>query len=395
MAKTFLHLDMDAFFAAVEQLDFPKFRGKPVIVGADPKEGRGRGVVSTCSYEARVYGVHSAMPISRAYKLCPHGIYVYPRGRRYKQVSDQIMELLSGFSADIEQISIDEAFLDITSTIKFFGSSVELGKTLKQKIVQETRLTASVGIAPVKFVAKIASDLQKPDGLVVVSEGSVKAFLAPLDLSRLWGVGPKTLPELHKLGLKTIGDLARYPQHKLKMGKVGLHLWNLANGIDHRSVEYETRAKSISKEVTFDSDKKNPEELKNILLYLCNELSREMRRKGYKGRTIHLKIRLQDFSTFTRSRTLEVGTNKTDVIFQNILDLFTNFDPAGSSFRLLGVGLSQLDIKCRQLDLFDGLPENKSKIDDVLDRVREKFGENAITRASLLYAKHDSQWIRD
>jgi len=397
MSQIILHLDMDAFFAAIEQLDFPEYRGKPLIVGADPKEGKGRGVVSTCSYEARKYGVHSAMPISQAYKKCPHGIYVYPRGKRYGEISKKIMKLLDEFSPDIEPISIDEAFLDITSTYKFYKTPRKTGEAIKERIKRETQLTASVGIAPSKFVAKIASDLEKPDGLVVVEKDEVKNFLAPLDISRMWGVGEKTLIHLHAIGIKTIGDLAKHSEKKIvhKFGKSGLHFWQLANGIDKRIVSASTQAKSISKEITFETDIDNESELINTLLYLSNELSREMRKKGYRGKSITLKIRLEDFSTFSRSRTFSTAIDSSNLIFSQIKHMFTSFNRKNQKVRLLGVGLSHLATGESQLNLFEKGKQKNDKLDDVLDQVREKFGEKSITRASLLKADHDSQWIRD
>ena len=397
MSRIILHLDMDAFFAAIEQLDFPEYRGKPLIVGADPKGGKGRGVVSTCSYEARKYGVHSAMPISLAYKRCPDGIYVYPRGKRYSTISKNIIKLLDEFSPDVEQISIDEAFLDITSTCKFFGAPGKMGETIKQRIKQETGLTASVGVAPSKFIAKIASDLEKPDGLVIVEEENVKSFLEPLDISRMWGVGEKTLAHLHAMGIRTIGDLAKKSEKEIadKFGKSGLHFWQLAQGVDHRSVCGSILAKSISKEITFNVDKNNENELLNTLLYLCNELSREMRKKGYRGKCITLKIRLEDFTTFTRSRTFTTAIDSSNLLYAQISELFNTFDRNEHKVRLLGVALSHLDIGESQLELFDKGIQKDDKLDNVLDQVREKFGEKAITRASLLKADFDSQWIRD
>ncbi|NIA28639.1 MAG: DNA polymerase IV [Actinobacteria bacterium] len=397
MEKIILHLDMDAFFAAIEQLDNPQFRGKLVVVGADPRGGKGRGVVSTCSYEAREFGIHSAMPISQAYKRCPHAVYVFPRGKRYSEMSKKIMKILHRFSPDIEPVSIDEAFLNISSTCKLFGSVENLGKSIKKMIHDETQLIASVGIAPSKFVAKIASDLEKPDGLVIVDKDHVIDFLAPLEISRLWGVGKKTLPQLQSLGIHTIGDLARYSQKKLidQFGKAGLHFWNLANGIDAREVERHVAAKSISKEVTFDVDKSNRDELCETLLYLCNELAREMRKKNYKGRTITLKIRLEDFSTFSRSKSFSQAINASNLIREQVVDMFSSFDRKGKKVRLLGVGLSHLQIGGGQIDLFEGSDKQENKIDRVIDQVREKFGEKAITRASLIHTQHDSQWIRD
>jgi DNA polymerase IV len=397
MSPIFLHLDMDAFFAAVEQADHPEMRGKPVVVGADPKGGTGRGVVSTCSYEARKYGIRSAMPISKAFHLCPHAIYVFPRGHRYGEISRMIMNQLKDFSPDVEPISIDEAFLDITSTHKLWKTPENLARQLKKRIYETTQLTASIGIAPSKFVAKIASDLKKPDGLVIVEQGTVKEFLAPLDISRMWGIGPKTLPHFHAFGIRTIGDLAQYSQNELskRFGQSGLHFWNLANGIDRREIQMSGSAKSISKEVTFDHDRDDPAELRNTLLYLCTELAYEMRRKQYRGRTVQLKIRLEDFSTFTRSRTLMHATQACDEIFNCIGELFSEFDWAGHKVRLIGVGISQLMVEENQLDLFDPADEQAAKLDRVMDKVREKFGDQAITRASLIRTKHDSQWIKD
>ena len=397
MSRVIIHIDMDAFFAAIEQLDFPEYRGKPLVVGADPKGGKGRGVVSTCSYQARVYGIHSAMPINEAWRRCPHAIYVFPRGKRYAEVSHQIMSILADFSPDLEQLSIDEAFLDITSTRKIYGSAEKLALEIKRRIREEVHLTASIGIAPSKFVAKIASDLQKPDGLVIVPEDGVKQFLGPLEISRLWGVGKKTLPVLQKMGIHRIGDLAAASQDDLHktFGEFGLHFYRLANGIDDRPVERYVQAKSISKEVTFDVDQQDNEVLISTLRYLCNELAREMRRKQYYGRTITLKIRLSDFSTFTRSRTMNNSVHHFDDLFSTISDLFQRFERKGTKVRLIGVGVSQLEKGKGQLDLFAEEEPSSNKVDDVMDKIREKFGENAITRASLLNNKHDSQWIRD
>ncbi len=397
MPRIILHLDMDAFFAAIEQVDHPEYRGKPVVVGADPKGGIGRGVVSTCSYEARVFGIRSAMPISQAYRKCPTAIYVPPRGRRYAEISKKIMSILFSFSPDIEQISIDEAFLDISSTYKFYGTPKATAEAIKAKILQETQLTASIGIAPSKFVAKVASDLRKPDGLVIVEENQVKEFLAPLDLSRLWGVGPKTLPHLQNLGIKTIGELARYSLKELteRFGKSGLHFWRLANGIDEREIATEVAAKSISKEVTFEQDISDEQKMLTTLFVLSEGLAREMRRKAYHGRTISLKIRLEDFSTFTRSRTLAHSTDSSDEIYKYIRDMFSQFDRHNSKVRLLGVAVSLLEGENVQLNLFQAEQKAQSKIDRVLDQVKDKFGDHAITRASLMNSQHDSGWIRD
>ena len=397
MSRCILHIDMDAFFAAVEQLDFPELRGKPVVVGADPKGGKGRGVVSTCSYEARVFGIRSAMPISEAYRRCPHAAFVFPRGKRYAQVSRQIMALLHDYSPDVEPLSIDEAFLDISSTQKLYGSAQALAHDLKQRIRAETQLTASVGIAPNKFIAKIASDLGKPDGLVIVQESEIRDFLRPLDISRLWGVGKKTLPLLTELGIRTIGDLAAFSRVELhkRFGEAGLHFYRLANGIDDRPVSACSAAQSISKEVTFDRDLDDAATLIDTLRFLCNELAHEMRRHHYRGRTVTLKIRLHDFSTFSRSKTLSAPVDHFEELFENVRMLFERFDRRGSAVRLLGVGVANLESGREQLDLFAPDERRSHKVDQVMDRIREKFGDGAITRAGVLHHRHDSQWIRD
>lgn len=382
MQRWILHIDMDAFFAAIEQLDNPDWRAKPLVVGADPLQGKGRGVVSTCSYEARKYGIKSAMPISKAYRLCPHAIYVRPRGGRYSAVSAKIMAILNEFSPDVEPLSIDEAFLDISSSFKLYKTPENTAHCLKKRIFSDTGLTASVGIAPNKFAAKIASDLKKPDGLVVVPSGGVKQFLAGLEISRLWGIGPKTEPKLRQQGIYTIGDLADLPIERLKrlFGNNYLHFWKLANGIDERNVESLNPAKSMSHETTFSTDCSDETVLQKTLLMLCDQLSRDVRIKHYCGRTITLKIRLSDFSTFSRSKTLSCYTNDTSMLFQCVQELYSQFDRKSMAVRLLGVALSNLESNALQLDLFSG----DQTVDKVLDLVRDKFGKNAIQRASLL-----------
>ncbi|MDZ7316850.1 MAG: DNA polymerase IV [candidate division KSB1 bacterium] len=397
MSRWILHLDMDAFFAAVEQLDFPELRGKPVVVGADPKGGKGRGVVSTCSYEARAFGIRSAMPISEAYRRCPQAVFVRPRGKRYGEISRQIMQILGEFSPLVEPISIDEAFVDITSTLKFFGSPEETARRIKARVRQETGLTASVGLAPNKFIAKIASDLRKPDGLVIVREEEVQSFLAPLPISRLWGVGAKTLPRLEALGIRTIGDLAAFPRHELYkiFGEAGLHYHRLAQGIDERPVGGEASAKSIGREITFEQDVNDEEKLTATLRFLCNELAHEMRRYGLAGSTVTLKIRLHDFSTFTRSHTLAEPVDHFAEIFATAVDLFRRFERHGTPVRLLGVAVSRLTSCERQLTLFGAQESPSHKADEVMDRIRARFGKDAITRAASLGAGRDSEWIRE
>ncbi len=377
---------MDAFFAAIEQLDNPQYRGKPVIVGADPRGGRGRGVVSTCSYEARKYGIHSAMPISEAYRRCPGGIFLPVRGKRYSQMSKRVMAIVATFSPVVEQISIDEAFVDMTGSAHLFGGPEEAARAIKLRIREETGLTASVGIAPNKFLAKIASDLQKPDGLVIVPEGREKEFLRDLPIRRLWGVGEKTGAYLERIGIDTIGQLAEMPLEDLtkRFGKWGLSLWQLANGIDHRPVSPIRLRKSISVERTFAEDVDDPAVIEQTLFRLAEQLSRDMRQNGLKGRTITLKLRLEDFSTFTRSRTLPEFTDSAKVLRAISLDLVRKVWHRDRRVRLLGIGASHLNIvEGEQLSLFEEIDPLEERITRLLDDLNRRFGEGTLKRASL------------
>lgn len=387
MHRTILHLDMDAFFAAIEQLDNPQYRGKPVIVGADPKAGTGRGVVATASYEARKYGVHSALPISQAYRRCPHGIYVRGRQQRYSEVSGQMMDILREFTPTIQKISVDEAFLDVTKSLGVFGGIEALAKSVKNKIENELHLTASVGIAPNKFLAKIASDLQKPDGLVMVEPGMEKAFLKDLAISKLWGVGKKTEAALSDIGIVTIGQIAELSEQELgeKFGKWGNALWRLSNGIDNRPVEPLGPQKSISQETTFYEDTDDQELIEKTLFKLAESLSALMRKAQLKGRTIALKIRFEDFSTFTRSKTFDDFIDSTQIIKGVAISLYRNFNKENRKVRLLGIGVSQLNaVAGEQLGLFDQESPLDTKLTKLLDSLNSKFGENVIKRASLL-----------
>ncbi len=261
---------MDAFYASVEQLDHPAYRGKPVVVGADPRGGAGRGVVAACSYEARKFGIRSAMPISRAYRLCPTAVFVRPRGARYAEMSERIFAILREYTDLMEPLSIDEAFLDVTASQRLFGPAAEIGRTMKARIRSELGLVASIGLAPNKFLAKVGSDLGKPDGFVTVAPGQERAFLDPLPISRLWGVGPKTEARLHQMGFQTIGQIARTPLATLEdtLGQGGRDLWELANGLDDRPVEPEQEAKSIGAEHTFAEDTADREQIRRTILEL-------------------------------------------------------------------------------------------------------------------------------
>ena len=378
---------MDAFFAAIEELDHPQYRGKPVVVGADPKDGTGRGVVSTCNYEARKYGIHSALPISLAYKKCPHAIYVFPRMKRYVEFSKKINSIFYEFTPQVEPISIDEAFLDVSGCIRLLGKPVEIARKIKKRIKSQTGLTASVGVAPSKFIAKIASDLEKPDGLVEVQQNEIINFLRPLPISKIWGIGKKTEVRLKAKGIDTIGKLAEIPKEKIikQMGKVGLHFWNLANGIDQRDVELGHKVKSVSLENTFYEDVDNEQKIEETIIALSENVSRILRKKSYKGKTVTLKIRLEDFTTFTRAHSYKSFIDSSEIIAETCLQLYHNFNRERKKVRLLGVAVSKLDTNCdEQLGFFDEANKEEQKIDTLIDMVQNKFGVDKIKKASLM-----------
>ncbi len=385
--RIIVHVDMDAFFAAVEQLLNPSLKGKPVIVGADPKGGKGRGVVSTASYEARKYGVHSAMPISKAYALCPDGVYLRPNGKAYARYSKKIMNILRQFTPDVEQISIDEAFLDVTHSLHLWSSVQDLGRAIKQRIVQETGLTASVGIAPSKLVAKIASDFQKPDGLTIIEPHRVQEFLDPLPITRLWGVGNKTMGVLTELGIHTVKQLRQFPHRVLieKFGKLGTHLYHMARGIDERLVGEEDPVKSISNEHTFEEDITDIEVLLATLMTLAEKVAHRIRQQEFRGKTIHLKLRFFNFKTLTRSHTLPIYTALTEDIYSVAKELFLKNWDGRTPVRLIGVGVSQLTREANvQLSIWDIENEKKLKVEKVLDELQQKYGPHALTHARSL-----------
>jgi DNA polymerase-4 len=376
---------MDAFYAAVEQRDRPELRGKPVIVGANPLGGRGRGVVSTASYEARRFGVGSAMPISQAYRLCPRGIYLPVDMEKYVRVSAQIMKILGRFTDCVEPISIDEAFLDVSRSGRALGSGEEIARKLKEAVRRETGLTASVGVASSKLVAKIASDMKKPDGLVVVPPGREAEFLAPHPVRKLWGVGPRREEQLQTVGIATIGDLAAAESRLLqrRLGTHGQDLRFLARGIDDRPVLGDAgEAKSLGQEHTFTADTADPETLRRTLLHLADGVARRLRAQGLRGRTVTLKYRDETFRTLTRAETLGAPTDSGDELFRVAGRLFDGVH-GPRKVRLLGIYASGFGGTASQLDLF-AEPPALSAVDQIRDRVEKRFGEGALTRASLL-----------
>jgi nucleotidyltransferase/DNA polymerase involved in DNA repair len=391
MNRTILHVDMDAFYAAVEQRDCPEYRGKPVIVGADPKDGKGRGIVATCSYEARKFGVHSAQPISEAWRRCPQGIYVRGDMSKYARVSERLMSILLQFTDMVEQVSIDEAFLDVTGSRRLLGSGVDIARKIKARIVEDQRLTASVGVAANKFVAKVASDLQKPDGLVVVESGREREFLEPLPIRRLWGVGPKTEEALNRFGIQLIGDITRTDRADLirRLGQSGEHLWQLAHGIDGRPVLPEEGFKSIGHETTFERDTDDRQKLHDTLLDLAEKVTQRLRANHARGRTITVKLREADFSTTTRRISLPEPADTTEKIFPVAWKLMQALIRAGKLVRLIGVYASNLTTpeEAGQLSLFDQVPEKDHKLAEALDSITRRYGDRAITRAALVAPK--------
>ncbi len=386
--RRIIHLDMDAFFAAIEQRDHPEYKGKPVIVGGLPNT---RGVVSTCSYEARAFGVHSAMPLREAFRRCPHGVFLPGRMRRYQEVSAALMKILREYTPLVEPLSCDEAFLDVTGSERLFGPAEEIARLIVTRIEAELELTASVGIAPNKFLAKVASDLQKPKGFVVVKPGEERAFLAPLPISKLWGVGPKTAANLRQLGLQTIGDLQKRSVEELRrhLGETGEQLYRLALGIDDRPVTPEDEVKSIGHEITLSTDTDNRDFLEGVLLSLSEKVARRLRRQGLIGRVITLKIRDTDFHTITRRTTLSQATAFEEVIYQTARALAEENQWGKKPVRLLGVSVSGLQkSETGQVPLFnEPAQQDLRRLHQTIDQIKDRFGEKAITRGRLLIKK--------
>ncbi len=387
--KRILHLDMDAFFASVEQADNPELAGKPVIIG-----GRERGVVSTCSYEARKFGVHSAMPSAEARRLCPQGIFLRGRMHRYKEVSLQVMAILQDFSPLVEQASVDEAYLDVTGTERLFGPPEQLAAAIKEAIREQTGLTCSIGMAPVKFLAKIASDYRKPDGLFILEPKDIPEFLLTLPVAKIPGVGKRGLERLRELNIVYAADIQGFSREFWveKCGKWGevLHARGHGLGSDEIATEYE--AKSESAENTFDKDTADRDQLCRWLLLQSERVGGNLRRMGSEGRTVTLKVKFSDFKQITRSKTLKTPTNNTERIFRTACQLLQALDLT-KPVRLIGVGVSNFDTAPRQLSLFAGESENDDKqarLDAALDGIRDKFGKDSLIRGRLFGFKRRS-----
>jgi len=376
------HIDMDAFFASVEQLDHPEWRGRPLAVGDGP-----RSVVSAASYEIRTFGVRSAMPVAQAKKLCPHGLFVPVRMWRYKELSRRVMAVLQRFSPLVEQASVDEAYLDVTGVERLFGPPEDLAATMRAEVRRETELTCSVGIAPVRFLAKICSDYNKPDGSTILREHEVRAFLDQLPVQKIPGVGGRTLEILSGLGVRLAGDVLQRPQEfwRSRLGERGLWLFELAQGVDDRPVTPFTPPKSSSAENTFERDTRDPAVLRRWLLLQSERVGADLRAQGVRGRTVTLKATFADFRKLTRSRTLPEPVDDTRSIFETALSLLKELNPR-QDLRLIGVGVSQFGERPRQLSLLE--PETPARpraaLDQALDAVRGRFGKAAIVRGDLL-----------
>lgn len=375
--RTILHLDMDAFFAAVEQRDHPEFQGKPILIGHDGP----RGVVATASYEARPFGCHSAQPMALAKRLCPQAVVLPVRGERYREVSEQLFAILEQFSPVIEPLSIDEAFLDLTGAERLLGEPVGVAELLRNRVKAELKLTASVGVAPNKFLAKLASDLHKPDGLTVIRPEDVERILPPLPVTKLWGIGKVTADRLEKLRNRTIGDLRQRPAKWLEeyLGSDAERYLNLARGLDDRPVVCDREAKSIGHERTFEIDVTEPDDVRRVLLDQVEQVAHRLRKHGLYARGLSVKIRYGDFKTISRSVTLESPTDITAELWQKARGLFDDW--AFQPVRLIGVTAERLTESQGQMNLFENSTrQRQKKLDMATDRINAKYGKGAIKR---------------
>ena len=445
MRRWIMHVDMDAFFASIEQLDHPEYKGHPVIVGGLSS----RGVVATCSYEARKFGVHSAMPISRAKKLCPDGIYVYPRMDRYKEVSHQIFSIMKEFTPHIEPLSIDEAFLEVSGMSTIYSGPKALGRAIKDRVFEETGLIISAGLAPNKFLAKLASDLDKPDGLVVIPYGREKEILAPLPIKRIWGVGPRTEKILKTGGFHLMRHIQVLPDESSLIPFVGnqaRRIWELANGIDDRPVETDRKIQSIGAEETYEEDLTNGSAIELEFRYFANRLSKRLRKRNLLGHTVSIKVRYDDFTTVSRQKRLDTPSDHEHVFFETALLLWnklmqdktskkpkgtkkdievlgattkvksTNLKSTNSNYsssnyggsseiafmdppgpiRLLGLTVSGLDEEVPMQDSLFESPKNETenKLAGILDSLESKFGETAVMSGALWQRFHGDNGTR-
>lgn len=393
-SATILHVDMDAFFASVELLDRPDARGKPAVVGHPGP----RSVVTSATYEARKFGVRSAMPMSQAIRLCPQAIILPPHMHKYKEYSEQVMAIFSEVTPLVEALSIDEAFLDVAGARRLLGSPRHIAELVRARVFEQTGLTCSVGAAPTKFMAKLASGRAKPDGVLVIPETAIVSYLRPLPVGALWGVGASTQQALERLGMRTVADLADAPVHVLvkAVGEAsGRKLHELANGRDPRSVVTESREKSVGHEMTFETDVSDQDRLRRELLRLSNQVGERLRKNGLVGRTVALKLRFSDFRTVTRSRTLGEATNVGRRIFEEVWQIYEGLDLGRTPIRLIGVRAEQLlEAGGDTLALWD--PDDEwRETERTLDAVSARFGRGMIGPASLVKRQRDAEAAAD
>ena len=387
MKRHIMHIDLDAFFVSVEQVLNPELKGKPVVVGGRPDR---RGVVASASYEARAFGLHAGMPLITAYRFCPQATFIEGSFPKYRHASQKFMAILADFFPYLEPVSLDEAYLDGTGFESIYGSIHQMAVAIKQRIKDELELCASIGIANSKVVAKVASELSKPDGLLEVADGEERSFLAPLPIARLPGIGKKTERILNGLGINTIGEISSMPLDALKshFGASGELLHRYANGIDDREVKLPGAAKSISRETTFSKDTKDRSQLEATLRYLSERVGSELRQRGKQAKCITLKLRYADFTTITRHHTLRQGSNTDQTIFDTGLQLLRKaLSPEKQPVRLIGIGVSNLIEPGRQLDMLNSSAQRLEQLNKAIDRIRKKYGFTAIQTGRTLLLK--------
>ena len=382
--STILHVDMDAFFASVSELDYPQYSGKPLVVGAGA-----RGVVLSANYEARKFGIKAAMPVSRAQRMAPNAIFIPPNHERYSEVSRKVMEIFFQFTPYVEPLSLDEAFLDVTGAKKLFGNGRQIAQLIRKRVFEQEKITCSVGISNTKFIAKLASGRCKPNGMLEIAPDRVLTFLHPLPVNEIWGVGPKTNEELQRLGLRTVADIANTPLESLKRAlgeSAGVSLYELAWARDYREVIPDAPEKSISAAETFSYDLEDKEEIFRELLRLTERASHRLRQKELLTKTISLKVRFSDFSNLTRSKTISLGINSVHEIYEIVKDLYLALKLEGSRIRLLGVGLENLTDESGavyQLELGER-DRGWREAQDAIDRAIARFGRGSVRPARLV-----------
>ncbi|MCJ7575962.1 MAG: DNA polymerase IV [Dehalococcoidia bacterium] len=387
MARCIFHIDLDAFFVSVEQALNPALKGKPVIVGGDPER---RGVVASASYEARPFGIYAGMPLSKARRLCPQAIFLRANFSRYRDASNRFMEILAAFSPDIEPLGLDEAYLDVTGYAEPYGSPRKLARAIKERINKELKLTASVGIGTCKVVAKIASALCKPDGLLEIAPGEERTFLNPLPIAKLPGVGENTEQSLKEMGITTIGELASLPLDTItrRFGATGAVIHSYARGIDDREVEAPGEAKSISQQLTFARDTLDHNFLEANLHNLCQEVCHELRSQNKRAKCVAIRLRYADFKTITRQVTLKEASDVTQVIFATAQQLLSKtLAKQEKPIRLIGIRISGLVGEEKQLPMFDSRVAKLGHLDQAVDKIRKKYGPTAIKTGNDIFSE--------